>query len=428
MPTEFVGVSEEPSDAAREEELILITGLASSGEGVGRLVDGRVVFVEDAAVGDRVALAAIEDRGRYLRAKIGRLEEMSPHRIGPRCPHVGECGGCSWQHIDYASQLEAKATIVIDALERIARIDVPPGLALVPSPSPFGYRARARWVEAEGGIGYRVRGSRRPSPVEQCPVLVSSAQVALAEQVALRSAPTERPAGGRRRRREWVVTAGSAGEALVSDARPRSRRGGRDRREGAVQIDLLGESLRVSGRSFLQGNALLWEPLAEAVRTACIGAVQEVSAMRFVELYCGVGFFTIPLARRGATGVVLESDPDALRDLAGNLRHAELEDRVEVLSGRAEERRDLVDRLRRADVLLVDPPRAGLEARVRAAIGVARPPRVVYLSCNPATLARDLAELGSAGYQLSALQAFDLFPQTPHVETLAELTLASPAG
>ena len=150
--------------------------------------------------------------------------------------------------------------------------------------------------------------------------------------------------------------------------------------------------------------------------------------MRFVELYCGVGFFTIPLARRGATGVVLESDPDALRDLAGNLRHAELEDRVEVLSGRAEERRDLVDRLRRADVLLVDPPRAGLEARVRAAIGVARPPRVVYLSCNPATLARDLAELGSAGYQLSALQAFDLFPQTPHVETLAELTLASPAG
>jgi len=408
--------------------LILVTGLASSGEGVGRLVDGRVVFVEDAAVGDRVVLTAIEDRGRYLRAKIGRLEESSQDRVEPRCPHVGGCGGCSWQHLDYASQLKAKATIVIDALERIARIDVPPGLELVPSPSPFGYRARARWVEAEGGVGYRVRGSRRSSPVEQCPVLVPSAQAALARQVALRSEQTEKPAGGRRRDREWVVTAGSAGEALVSDARPRSRRGGRDRREGAVQIDLLGESLRVSGRSFLQGNALLWEPLAEAVRTACIGAVEEVSEMRFVELYCGVGFFTIPLARMGATGVVLESDPGALRDLAGNLRHAKLQDRVEVLSGRAEVRGDLAERLRRTDVLLVDPPRAGLEARVRAAIGSARPPRVVYLSCNPATLARDLGELGSAGYQLSGLQAFDLFPQTPHVETLAELTLAAPAG
>jgi 23S rRNA (uracil1939-C5)-methyltransferase len=174
----------------------------------------------------------------------------------------------------------------------------------------------------------------------------------------------------------------------------------------------------------VQANALLWDPLIEAVCEAALGSRGGDTASAspsFAELYCGIGFFTLPLVAAGARGVALESDRAALSHLAFNLRRAGLADRVEVLRGRAEERGDLAHRFAGVDFVLVDPPRTGLAAPVRRALIESGVERIVYLSCDPGTLARDLAELTAAGHRLVSLRLFDLFPQTSHVESLVVL-------
>ena len=443
---------------AVDEKSIRITGFASGGEGVGRLPDGRVVFVEGGVPGERVELLDLQPGKKLLRARAGRVLEEGRDRVEPRCPHFGTCGGCRWQHVRYEAQLAAKRQIVIDALRRIGGIELAEELEIVPSPDAWGYRARARWIESEDGFGYRIRGSRSPSPVECCPVLVPAAEAALVERVAERkrepasvdpaqagdasrpdprrpsphgASPSRRRAsrsGGRAK--EWVVTVGSTGPALVSRAGT-SRQARRDRQDAraegprAVSIEACGEKLRVSAESFVQGNALLWDTLAQAVVDACTTSLEPIASARFVELYAGIGFFTIPLARRFASGLALESDRSGLADLAFNLRRAGLSETVEILAGRVEARGDLASRLEPAQVLLVDPPRTGLDAKVREAIAAKGPPRLVYVSCDPGTLARDLRALQSAGYAIASIRAFDLFPQTPHVETIVRLERTS---
>jgi 23S rRNA (uracil1939-C5)-methyltransferase len=416
------GAASERTIAAEEVE---IQSLSSEGDGVGRLSDGRVVFVEGGVPGDCVQLDRIRPERRFVRAEVGRLVRASPDRVTPACPHFGVCGGCQWQHLAYPAQLEAKRRIARDALERIGGITLPELPEIVPSPEPYGYRARARWVEAEGGLGYRARASRDARKVDACPVLVPAAAAVMRETAAQVAAQVAaRGQGSRRRRvREWIVTAEGAAEgdrAVVSGPRPRGA-------PPSVRIDVDGIPLRVANTSFVQANALLWSPLAAAVCEACVGpdAIPATGVpMRFAELYCGVGFFTLPLAAMGAWGVAFESDRSALADLAHNLRRTGLEERVEVLRGRVEERGDLVRRLRDVDFVLVDPPRAGLAASVRRALVEAAPPRLVYLSCDPGTLARDLGELTAAGHRLTLLRLFDLFPQTAHVESLAVLERA----
>jgi 23S rRNA (uracil1939-C5)-methyltransferase len=417
----------DPADHGPGGLEVEIEALAAGGDGVAHLADGRVVFVDGGVPGDRVSLTAVEEHKRFARARVGRVVSAGPHRAEPRCDHFGRCGGCSWQHVDYATQLEAKRSIVADALERIGGLTAPPEVGILPSPSPYGYRARARVVEADGGVGFRVRGSHRVEPVRRCPVLIESAEGALRELVQSReheAAGSPGTAGGRRRRvREWTLTAGPDGAVGIRSS-GRSRQAG-DR--GAVEIEVSGERLRVSGESFVQGNALLWDGLVDVVRTACLAGSKTgtppggVGSERFIELYAGIGFFTLPLARSGFAGEALESDRSALADLAFNLRRSGLDDGVRVLAGRVERRGDLGDRLAKASWLLVDPPRAGLAPPVRRAIAERGPGRVVYVSCDPATLARDLAELVSAGYRLESVQALDLFPQTPHVETVVRL-------
>jgi 23S rRNA (uracil1939-C5)-methyltransferase len=195
----------------------------------------------------------------------------------------------------------------------------------------------------------------------------------------------------------------------------------------------------------VQGNALLWDELAALVRAEALGGAEtledaeprggaetledaearegarDASGLRFLELYAGIGFFTLPLARQGLRGVAIESDRSAFDDLRTNLDRAGLASRVEIVRARVERRDDLAARCAAADVLVADPPRAGLAPVVREAIERSGPARLVYVSCDPATLARDLAGLRAAGYRLSSVRAVDLFPQTPHVEVVAAL-------
>ncbi len=419
-----------------------VTGLASGGDGVGRLSDGRVVFVDGAVPGDRVELVDLTVRKKLARARVGRLIEPSRDRVQPRCPHFGPCGGCRWQHVRYETQLDAKRVIVRDALERIGGFVLEQDVEIIGSPDPYGYRARARLVESEGTVGYRMRGSHAIEGIEECPILVPAAQAALTQLTqsvasAGRSPIAEAPRSSARKRRSivtWIISAGTSGPATILEGRrkagqkvrPKTRHEVSGKSDAcaareSVTLEVLGERLRASSESFIQANALLWDALAEEVRSQCTAISAESTPDRFIELYAGIGFLTLPLARRGLSGVVIESDRSALADLGANLSSSGFAKRVEVIRGRVEARGDLARLFAAADVLLADPPRIGLDAIVRDAIASAGPARLVYVSCDPATLARDLRVFRDAGYELKSVRALDLFPQTPHVEVVTRL-------
>ena len=405
-------------------ENLRVTALASDGDGIARLASGRVVFVEGAVPGDLVELGPIHEHKKLLRAKVARIVESSPDRVEPRCAHFGRCGGCVWQHVRYEAQLEAKRGNVRAALERIGGLRLEREVEIVASPDDYHYRARTRVVGVPGGVGYRRRGSNEVLLVEECPVLVPAVQKALSSwsTVGAQTLPpsSTRESGEMREPREWVITAGSNGSARVERPSDASTPAAAAPDETIV-LEVLGERLRVGGPGFVQGNALLWDALAREVRDRCLLPIAGRAPRRFVELYAGIGFFTLPLARTGLTGIAVESDPQAVADLVANLALARLSDSVDAITATVERRRELSDWLAGADLLLVDPPRIGLDGRVREAIGKAGPPVVVYVSCDPATLARDLKVLAAHAYRLVSVLAFDLFPQTPHVETVVRL-------
>ncbi len=408
-----------------------ITSLAAGGDGLGRLEDGRVVFVTGGVPGDLVQLADLTLGKRLAHANVGRVLEASPDRTAARCRHFGSCGGCAWQHIRYPAQLDAKRGIVRDALERIGGIQLEVEVEILESPDPYNYRARARLVESSTGIGYRKRGSRECIDIEECPILVSSAQSKLREMISFRransdgdAAPTTVPR--RRATPEWEILAGSDGTV---EAHRVGARGGLVSKK-RIKIEVLGERLEASGGSFVQGNALLWDALAGEVRRQCLMPAADSdfapgedrnASPRIVELFAGIGFLTLPLARAGCRGVVFESGRAALRDLSRNLGRAGLAGEIEVIGGRVEQRGDWASRFAAADLLLLDPPRTGLDSVLREAVAKVGPPRIVYVSCDPATLARDLREFLAQGYELKTLKALDLFPQTSHVEVVARL-------
>ena len=384
------------------------------------------MFVEAGVPGDLVRVTSIERRGRMARGRIGELVEPSPDRVEPACADFGTCGGCAWQHIDYAAQVEAKRRIVFDALTRIGGFALTEPPEAVPSPSAYAYRARTRCFETASGLGYRRRGTHEGLAPVACPILLPEVDAA---RRAWRPLEDARESGGSvrasKRRRvpdaEWEVLTDGA-------ASPRTRvtpvsKGRAPNPEGAtLEIRVRGEVFDASPGSFVQGNALLWDALVEAVvAEATVADSAGAKPGRFVELYAGIGFFTVPLARAGLGGLAGESAGPAVRDLRANLRRAGLAERVEVRAGRVEGRRDWPGAFAVADVLVLDPPRVGVESGLREVIATSGPRRCVYVSCDPATLARDLRVLAEGGYRLQSVRAFDLFPQTPHVETIARL-------
>jgi 23S rRNA (uracil1939-C5)-methyltransferase len=375
-----------------------IESLAAGGDGVGHAPDGRVVFVPFTAPGDRVRVAIGARRARWMRGEVVELLEAGPGRTDPLCPVFGVCGGCDWQHLGYPAQLEAKQAILRDAIERIARLPVPRQFAFHASPSPYAYRSRARVVAERGRVGFRRRRSHAVCATSRCPVLVP----ALDEPLARLAARPPEPNG------EWELTAGMGGTHCVARVPVRDS-------ASWVEIECLGERLRVSAGSFLQAN--------EALRPALAGAVVEAAGAGTLclELFAGAGLFTLPLARAFVRLVAVESHPGAVADLEDNLSSAGLGN-VEIVAQPVEaafEAGALGPLL--PDVVVLDPPRSGLEEPARQGLASLGAPRVVYVSCDPATLARDIAVLADRGYELTSLDGFDLFPQTAHVESVAVL-------
>ena len=362
---------------------------------------GHTVFVSLAAPGDRVRVRVERQQGNVLFASIDEILVASPDRVEPPCPYFGRCGGCDFQQLTYEKQLAAKAEIIRDCLHRLARIEDVPEIVVTPSPRDWRYRLRAMWQidRNEQTIGYYERGSRRVCDVANCAVLAPQLETTL-ERVRATDWQEFPPD-----LKHLDVVAGDNGVSLAPAFA--------EFETAELELKIRDEIYNYSAAAFFQINPGLLAPLIQF-------ALGDASGEAAIDLYCGVGLFTLPLARRFAQVTGVEGNPVAVGFARRNLQRAGLENVRVVNAGVAEwiKRQTL-----QADFVLLDPPRAGAESAVIKGIVAARARRVTYVSCDPATLARDLRKLFGGGYVMESLLAFDLFPQTHHVETVVRLHL-----
>lgn len=388
-----------------------IEKLVYGGEGLGRR-EGQVVLVPFVLPGERVTVAPEPERGGVLRARLAGLAEPVPGRVNPDCPYFTRCGGCHYQHASYELQLEVKRSILVDTLRRVGKIEAAPGATVVGE--PWGYRNRMQFHLARGLIGLREARSHRICPVERCPI--SSPRIN-ATLTTLREMIRD-PRWPRFVRSIELFSNETEVQLNVLDAdRPVARRffdWCAERIPGAAAGTLdypaAWFTYRVWNRSFFQTNRFLADALAaEALATA--------EGERAVDLYAGVGLFTLPLARRCGQVTAIESGAGAVRDLQFNSERAGVPVRIEHATAEM-----FLQRLSDSpDFVLADPPRSGLGKEVVRRLAELRPPRLTIVACDPATLARDLAALVAAGYRVERLALVDLFPQTFHIETVAHL-------
>jgi 23S rRNA (uracil1939-C5)-methyltransferase len=421
--------------SAPEELEVTIERILPGGVGLAH-AEGRTVFVALSAPGDVARVRVDSVRGRATFASIVEVLQPSTLRVEPPCPYFGRCGGCDFQQLSYRAQLEAKVEIIRDCLRRVARVEPPAEIHITPSPSEWRYRARARWQHdaVRNFLGYYERGSHRVCDVVECPVAAPEVQSRLT-----RLRESMREGGLPSDAAEFEAVAGDGGVALAPAVEPE------DEREQTRLI--AGERYRFDAGCFFQINHALLEPLVreglrdvseetedddashvsgENVNHVPVENFNYVSGETALDLYAGVGLFTLPLARRFGRVVAVEGNAASAAYARRNLADAGLSNaRVETaavgswLAHNAE-------RLGSVDFVLLDPPRAGAEPEAVRGIIALKPLHVSYVSCDPATLARDLLALTSAGYRLASVRAFDLFPQTHHVETVVHLSRSHP--
>ena len=414
-----------------------MTALAHGPDAVGRHA-GRVLFVPGAAPGDRVRVRVTEEHGQWARAVIVHHCTAGATRRAPPCPWVGACGGCPWQHVDYAAQLAAKATNVRESLRRIAGVTAARELPIVAAPSEWAYRHRIRLHAAGGELGYRRARSHELVPIDQCPIAAPDLPPLLAPLRALLAELRTRIDAVE------LVTNGRGGVAVALEARGRFAAvdaavverwraataavagvgvhgRGFTRRFGDTRLTVTPETgappIGQRLGTFTQVNAAANRRLVETV-------VQWVpSDATVLDLFCGSGNLSLPIARRARAVVGVDADADAIADAAASATAAGLVN-ARFAAGAADrwlERRGLAG----ADVVVLDPPRTGAAEAARRLADL-RPSRVLYVSCEPTTLARDVRTLVAAGYVVDRLRPIDMFPQTEHVETVLEAVLTAP--
>jgi len=391
-------VTPAPRHATAQQLDLTISSLAGGGDGVARAPGGRVCFVPFSAPGDHVRVHVVEEHARFVRAEIVELLAAGPGRTEPECPVFGVCGGCTWQHLEYNAQLQAKREILRSALERVGQLALPGPIELTPCPAPYRYRARTRVLAQGGQVGYRRRRSHVLCATRRCPILVPELDAAL--QRLGESGPDPG---------EWELASGEAGAVRVERL---GARGSGDP-TGELAISVGDDRLHFSAGVFVQSNRWLRDALAAAVLEAA------GRGRLAIELFAGAGFLTLGLAHRFDRVVAVEADATSLADLVRNARRAGLhniEARCAVAERATAEGFGVVP-----DTVVLDPPRKGLAREGAEALCALAASRLVYLSCDPATLARDLRGLCAGGYTVQQVRGFDLFPQTAHVEALATL-------
>ena len=402
----------------RTEDLVevVIERILPGGLGLAH-VDGRTIFVSLSAPGDRLRVKIERVKGNVAFASVNEILEPSSVRIEPPCPYFGRCGGCDFQQMNYASQLDAKAEMIRDCLRRIGGIEHLPEFSITPAPNEWHYRSRAQWQydAVQRQLGYFESGSRRVCDVAECAVLAPELQSTLSslrEQMEQGTLPDDA--------RDFRAVIGDTDVSISTSVRnPNVREGAHHHTPVDITRTIAGESYRLNAESFFQTNADLLPQLIEA-------ALDDARGERALELYCGVGLLTLPLARKFTSVVGIESDSAAVKFAQSSLSLAGLSNtkiaREDVGTWLASNEQNL--RSDAPDFLLLDPPRTGAESRVITGILGCKPKRICYVSCDPATLARDLKKLIAGGYSLKSVVAFDMFPQTHHVETVVQLVSA----
>ncbi len=433
-----------------------VEGYASGGEGVAR-IEGMAVFVKGALRGERVRVR-IEHVGHS--AAWGRVEkrlESSPARVEPDCPYYGVCGGCQFRHMTYAEELEAKRQRVEDALRRIGGADLAVSV-IHGAENTLRYRNKVQFPVAEGAIGYYRERTHQVVDIADCllqPEADTACRAAFRDWMERFGVPAYDERTGRGLIRHLFLRTNRRGEVLCCvAANGRSLPHGEELTDALraavptlsgvvlsvntrktnvilgdefrtlwgrdwLEEDLCGHSFRLSAPSFFQVNRAQTEVLyGRALEFAGLTGMETV-----VELYCGIGTISLTLAERAGRVVGVEAVPQAVADAQENARRNALEHKVRFHCGDAG---DLAARLEREgirpDVVVVDPPRKGLAPEVVDAIARMGPDRVAYVSCDPATLARDIKRFAPLGYAPVRAEAVDLFPRTAHVETVCLLT------
>jgi 23S rRNA (uracil1939-C5)-methyltransferase len=404
------------------EQEILLTTLAYGGDAMGRLEDGRAVFIPFGLPGERVRIRLTEEKRGFARGELIEILEASPARIIPRCKHFKVCGGCHYQDLPYEEQLKAKTEILRDQLRRIGRIENPPVQEMVASPSPWYYRNHVQFhLTEEGKLGYVGAGTSLAKgivPITEChlpeepinslwPTLEFEPETNI-ERISLRVGKendlmlvleSDEPESPELEIEAEISVAHVFDENVVVIA-------GND----YIVIPVLGRDFRVSAASFFQVNTALAEKMVQHL----LNCLPLSLSGTLLDVYCGVGLFSAFLAPRCQRLIGIESSPSACEDFAINLDEF---NNVELYEGLAEE---VIPHLEaKPYIVLVDPPRAGLERHVVDGILKLSPHVIAYVSCDPSTLARDSKRFMDGGYKLKQVTPFDLFPQTYHIESIS---------
>ena len=404
--------NEETNQAADDSE-IRVEKLVYGGDALARL-DGRIILTPFLLPGEIARVETSPYRSGLLTGKVAKRLSDHPERAEPRCPYFGRCGGCQYQHARYPYQLDQKREILREVIRRIGHFEAPDDIEII-SGYEWEYRNRSQFHFIGGELGYLEARSHRLCPVYSCPISsprVNEVLAALQEMRQDRRFP-------RFVQSLEVFTNETDAQLNVRAERPVAKRffeWAAERIPGLVKSSLdypVGRYVyRVGHKSFFQVNRFLIEDLVRVV-------LPDTGGELALDLYAGVGLFTLPLTERFGSVLAVESGAGAVRDLLFNADRAG----VPVQAAQSDVGQFLAAYDRRPDFVVADPPRGGLGKQVVSELLRLKPPRLTIVSCDPSTLARDLAPLLQGGYSLQKLTLVDLFPQTFHIESVAQLAL-----
>jgi 23S rRNA (uracil1939-C5)-methyltransferase len=400
---------------------LTLGAMTYGGDSIGRLEDGRAVFVPFGIPGEKVRIEITEDKKSFIKGKILDIITPSPKRIQGKCAHFLSCGGCHYQHLAIEDQLEFKQQIITDQLTRLGGFTNPPVLKIRPSPVSWNYRNSLQFhLSPRGRIGFRGVDPREIIEIHECHLPLAGINETWPLLDFEPGSPIDRI-----ELREGIE------EELLLHLRSKTAQTPEIQLDIPISIvmdtseikqvvagaewlfmEVNQRKFRVSAGSFFQVN----KPLGGEMVNYVLGNLDLASDSSVLDLYCGVGLFSAFLATEVKSCIGIENSPSACEDFIFNLDQFE---NVQLYEGPVE---DILPHLDlKTEIVIADPPRSGIDKKALDAILAIKPKQIAYVSCDPATLARDLKILATNGYSIHSVQPFDLFPQTYHIETISIL-------